>query len=207
MFIKYKDFLFENIDKARFEDNLIDMIGNDAKYVMKMYVGKKLAAKVEYSVYKNIYNIDMITAYVKGLGYGWVLVQKLLDTHGAQNFQNAGYHTNDGANLVKKIKQKYPRYGTAKIKTSNVLTLDDLNQIKNKTLHDFLVLAYHDGIDEAFSKYHQAILKISIKHDIDINNISDILYYVEGSFDEIASSSDGLPTEIQQTYDALLNIR
>jgi hypothetical protein len=153
---------------------------------------KNLLAKVEYSLYKDDITISIIMSFVKGKGYGKILMIYLAKKYGYENLKRSSL-TTSGAKMRKELDNLFNFNYEEYLESLNTLIDNsELDKIKNKYIKQFLKdLAENGNHAWNYIKDYEKYMD-----DYDLNDLAEITQYLKDSKFSKGYSTDELPEYI-----------
>jgi hypothetical protein len=174
-----KNNIYKILEEFKIEDNHIDHYYGQDNYEAILYKKNdniKLA-KVNYVIYNSIITISIIESYVKGMGYGKILMIYLSKKYGYENLKRSAL-TKSGVKMRKELDNLFNFNYDDYIKSLNkLIDNEEIDKIKNKYIKGFLQDLIENG-NYAWN-YANDIKKLVEPYDLD--DIAEISEYVKDS--------------------------
>jgi hypothetical protein len=202
-YIKYFESSYTKAGEFTFEEDSRGAHHGQVDMTMYMYLGDKIVAKVDYTIYNNEINIQFIESFVKGKGYGQELMKQLSKKYGYENLKRSSL-TSDGAKLRSKLDKfynfDYEEYEKSKNKH---LSSDILNNIKDQRIKQFIIHITKLGYTKAWDIWRDTEDFKQLRNIYDLNDIAEIADWIKGSQTEYYDLEIEPPTYITDLIEKL----
>lgn len=194
--------LYESLLKESytFREETLNFHHGQIDMELSIYEDNKYLGKIEYSLYKEIPHINMIFVDPKyrNKGIGKELIYQLAKEYGYENIE-WGMMTEDGYRLQKSLDKEF-KIDRDKIQNKQ-LPKELLKKIKNRDLYKFAIDIYECGHENAWNSW--AMYDFTKENYDSMNDISDILHWIEGSKDNDHDIDEEPPDYIYDLLDKL----
>jgi hypothetical protein len=171
--------IYKILDDYDINDFHVDHYYGQDNYRAFLYEkgSKNILAKVEYSIYNNEITISIIQSFVKGKGYGKILMIYLAKKYGYENLKRSSL-TQAGAKMRKELDNLFNFDYDQYIESQNkLIDNSEIDKIKNIYIKNFLTDLIENGnyawqYVKDFEKYMEPY---------DISDIAEIAEYVKKS--------------------------
>lgn len=171
--------IYKILDNYNIVDDHIDHYYGQDNYKATLYQkgGKTPLATVQYVIYDNIITISIIESFVKGKGYGKILMIYLAKKYGYENLKRSTL-TKDGVKMRKELDDLFNFDYNKYLKSLNkLIDNSEIDKIKNYYIRNFLLDLIENG------RYAWNYAKDIEKYvgPYDLNDIAEIAEYVKDS--------------------------
>lgn len=183
--LKRYNFTDEHLDQHHGQDNYKAVIYDKAT--------DKPLAKVFYTIYDGEVNITFIESIEKGKGYGKILMIFLAKKYGYENLERTSL-TQSGANMRAELDDLFNfDYEDYKKSQTNHLDINDIKNIKDETVRDFMMDMVKYGYDNTWTKWIDYLISSGKRDEFDFNAISDLTVWFKDSKTNDNSPDDEVP--------------
>ena len=174
---------YKILKRYSFTDDHIDYHHgqNDFRAIMYDKSNNKPLAKVDYTIYQDEVNITFIESIEKGKGYGKILMIFLAKKYGYENLERTSL-TQSGANMRAELDDLFNfDYEDYKKSQTNHLDINDIKNIKDETVRDFMMDMVKYGYDNTWTKWIDYLISSGKRDEFDFNDISEMTEWFKNS--------------------------
>ena len=174
---------YKILKRYSFTDDHIDYHHgqNDFRAIMYDKSNNKPLAKVDYTIYQDEVNITFIESIEKGKGYGKILMIFLAKKYGYENLERTSL-TQSGANMRAELDDLFNfDYDEYKKSQTNHLDINDIKNIKDETVRDFMMDMVKYGYDNTWTKWIDYLISSGKRDEFDFNDISEMTEWFKNS--------------------------
>jgi len=177
-----RDNIYEILDNFKFIDENIGYHHGQSDNRVLMYDKSDiLLAKLDYVVYNNEITISYVESFVRGSGYGKIVMIYLAHKYGYENLLRSSL-TPDGAKMRNALDDlfnfDYEKYIESQNKHYDP---NIINTIVNPTIKDFLKDIISIGYEKTWEKWIDYLNNTDLINKYDFNDISEIAEWIKGS--------------------------
>jgi hypothetical protein len=186
---------YKILKRYNFTDDHIDYHHGQSDFRAIMYdkSNNKPLAKVDYTIYQDEVNITFIESIEKGKGYGKILMIFLAKKYGYENLERTSL-TQSGANMRAELDDLFNfDYEDYKKSQTNHLDINDIKNIKDETVRDFMMDMVKYGYDNTWTKWIDYLVSSGKNDEFDFNAISDLTVWFKDSKTNDNNPDDEVP--------------
>jgi hypothetical protein len=132
-------------------------------------------------MYQDEVNITFIESIEKGKGYGKILMIFLAKKYGYENLERTSL-TQSGANMRAELDDLFNfDYEDYKKSQTNHLDINDIKNIKDETVRDFMMDMVKYGYDNTWTKWIDYLISSGKRDEFDFNDISEMTEWFKNS--------------------------
>lgn len=186
--------IYAILDNYRFVDENIGYHNGQSDNRVLMYdKSNKLLAKLDYVIYNDEITISYVESFVKGRGYGKIVMIYLAHKYGYENLIRSSL-TPDGAKMRKELDRLFDFDYEQYLESQNKhIDPKILNNIENPYIVKFMKDMMSIGYEKTWKKWIDYLRSTDLINRYDFNDISEITNWIKGSITNNNNPDDEPP--------------